>query len=173
MSLLALCAGNLPVTGEFPAQRPVTRSFDVFFDLCLDEWSSKESWGWWFKTPSHPLWCHCNELEFVHFISWWVVLFSCNSMTSFTESQTLLTPEPSVLWGIDFIFLMIYLHEGYSFMWLFVFNWCSYCFLVMSQHCDVSWWNLFLKCDTERGFQHFSVFRRIFLYIYYICSVTI
>ena len=31
--LLALCAGNSPVTGEFPSQRPVTQSFDVFFDL--------------------------------------------------------------------------------------------------------------------------------------------
>ena len=31
--LLAICAGNSPVTGEFPAQRPVTRSFDVFLDL--------------------------------------------------------------------------------------------------------------------------------------------
>ena len=31
--LLAICAGNSPVTGGFPAQRPVTRSFDVFSDL--------------------------------------------------------------------------------------------------------------------------------------------
>ena len=30
-ALLAICTGNAPVTGEFPAQRPVTRSFDVFF----------------------------------------------------------------------------------------------------------------------------------------------
>ena len=30
--LLALCEGNLPVTGGFPFQRPVTRNFDVFFD---------------------------------------------------------------------------------------------------------------------------------------------
>ena len=30
-ALLAFCAGNSPVTGEFPSQRPVTRSFDVFF----------------------------------------------------------------------------------------------------------------------------------------------
>ena len=36
-ALLALCAGNSPVTGEFPAQRPVTRSFDVFFDLRLNK----------------------------------------------------------------------------------------------------------------------------------------
>ena len=31
--LLAICAGNSPVRGEFPTQRPVTRSFDVYFDL--------------------------------------------------------------------------------------------------------------------------------------------
>ena len=36
-ALLALCAGNSPVTGEFPTQRPVTRSFDVFFDLRLNK----------------------------------------------------------------------------------------------------------------------------------------
>ena len=32
-TLLAICAGNSPVTGKFPSQRPVTRTFDVFFDL--------------------------------------------------------------------------------------------------------------------------------------------
>ena len=32
-TLLAICAGNSPVPGEFPTQRPVTRSFDVYFDL--------------------------------------------------------------------------------------------------------------------------------------------
>ena len=36
-ALLAFCAGNSPVTGEFPTQRPVTRSFDIFFDLCLNK----------------------------------------------------------------------------------------------------------------------------------------
>ena len=34
-ALLALCAGNSPVPAEAPAQRPVTRNFDVFFDLRL------------------------------------------------------------------------------------------------------------------------------------------
>ena len=60
-ALLALCAGNAPVSGEFPAQRPVTRSFDVFFDLRLNKQLSKRSWGWWFETLSRPLWRHCNE----------------------------------------------------------------------------------------------------------------
>ena len=53
-ALLATCAGNSPVTGEFPAQRPVTRSFDIFFDLRLHKRLSKQSWGQWFKTPSRP-----------------------------------------------------------------------------------------------------------------------
>ena len=34
-ALLAICAGNSPVPGEFPTQRPVTRSFDVVFFICV------------------------------------------------------------------------------------------------------------------------------------------
>ena len=59
-ALLAFCAGNSPVTGEFPAQSPVTRSFDVFFDLRLNKRLSKQPRGWWFETPSGSLWRHCN-----------------------------------------------------------------------------------------------------------------
>ena len=61
-ALLAICAGNAPVPGEFPAQRPVTRSFGVFFDLRLNKRLSKQSWGWWFETLLRPLWRHCNGL---------------------------------------------------------------------------------------------------------------
>ena len=43
--LLVLCVGNSPVTGELPAQRPVTQSFDVFFDLRLNTRLSKQSWA--------------------------------------------------------------------------------------------------------------------------------
>ena len=59
--LLAICAGNSPVTAEFPAQMPVTRNFDVFFVLLLNKRLSKQWWGWWFERPSLPLWRHCNE----------------------------------------------------------------------------------------------------------------
>ena len=54
--LLAICAGNSPVTGEFPSQRPVTRSFDVFFDLCLNKRLSKHQWldaGDWRRHRAH------------------------------------------------------------------------------------------------------------------------
>ena len=40
-ALLAICAGNSPVPGESPSQRPVTRSFDVYFDLRLNKRLSK------------------------------------------------------------------------------------------------------------------------------------
>ena len=40
-ALLALCAGN----------SPVTRSFDAFFDLHLNKRLSKQSRGWWSETP--------------------------------------------------------------------------------------------------------------------------
>ena len=49
-ALLVLCADNSPVTGEFPSQRPVTRSFDVvFFDLRLNKRlniQSRRRWFW-------------------------------------------------------------------------------------------------------------------------------
>ena len=62
-ALLAFCAGNSPVTSEIPAQRPVTRSFGLFSDLRLNKRLRKQSWGWWFDTPSRSLWRHCNALS--------------------------------------------------------------------------------------------------------------
>ena len=89
-TLLAICAGNSPVTGEFPRQRPVTWSFDVFFELCLNKRLRKQSWGWWFDTPSCPLWRHCND--------WWIlfdnkltlaqVMAWCRQATSHYLSQS-------------------------------------------------------------------------------------
>ena len=72
--LLVICAGNSPVSGEFPAQRPVTRGFDVFFDLRLSERLSKHSWGWWLETPSPLLWRHIDgilhwHLQYTHVLN--------------------------------------------------------------------------------------------------------
>ena len=44
-------------------QRPVTRRFDVFFDLRLNKRLNKQSWGWWFETPSRPLWRQCDAVS--------------------------------------------------------------------------------------------------------------
>ena len=61
-ALLALGSGNSPVTGEFPSQRPVTRSFDVFFDLRPNKRLKKKTiaCGWSVETPVCSLWHHCN-----------------------------------------------------------------------------------------------------------------
>ena len=77
---LALCAGNSPVTGEFPSQRPVTRSFDVFLDLRLNKRLSKETRRRWFETPSESLWRHCNGCGFyeVNIWSMFYIRHSCN-----------------------------------------------------------------------------------------------
>ena len=54
--LLALCEGNSPVVGELPSQKPVTQSFDVFFDMRLNKRLSKPSRHWWFETPLRSVW---------------------------------------------------------------------------------------------------------------------
>ena len=72
--------GEFPRTDEYPTQRPVTLSFDVFFDLHLNKRLSKQSWGWWFDMQSCPLWRRRNAFTSVLFVdvisSWylWVAL---------------------------------------------------------------------------------------------------
>ena len=54
-----------------PRWTPRTKASDAelwrFFDLCLNKWLSKQSWGWWFETLSHPLWRHSNVRSFFHY----------------------------------------------------------------------------------------------------------
>ena len=55
--------GEFTGPGEFLIQRPVLRSFDIFFDLRLNRRLSKQPWGWWFEIPSWSLWRLCNVLK--------------------------------------------------------------------------------------------------------------
>ena len=73
-SLLALCEGNPLVTGGFPSHKPVTHSFDVFFDLRLNKRLSKQWRRLWFETPSRSLWRHCNDTVYELTIQWYVVI---------------------------------------------------------------------------------------------------
>ena len=75
-TLLALCARNSSVTGEFPSQRPVTRSFDVFFDLRLNKRLGKQSRHWWLGTQSRLLWRHCDD----------IINFTESNITDLSES---------------------------------------------------------------------------------------
>ena len=86
-ALLALCAGNSPVTGEFPTQRPVTRSFDVFFDQLPNKRVSKQWWGWWFETPSCPLWRHCNAYLIWNYMTCAMLVPTGSSVKPFRSEQ--------------------------------------------------------------------------------------
>ena len=62
--LLALCAGKSPHKGRW-------RGALMFFSaLCLNKRLSKQSWGWWIETPSHPSWRHSNSYRYVQYIPW-------------------------------------------------------------------------------------------------------
>ena len=53
--------GESPVTGGFPSQMPVTRSFDVINYLRLNKRLNKRSRHRWFETQTRPLWRHCID----------------------------------------------------------------------------------------------------------------
>ena len=82
-----LC-GEFTGTGEFPAQRPVTRSFDVFFDLRPNKRLSKQPWGWWFETPSWSLWRQRNVMRTItactNLSIWWRAVVRQHTMLTFT-----------------------------------------------------------------------------------------
>ena len=120
-ALLALCVcvcvcggggGDSPVTGEFPSHRPVMQSFDVFFDLRLNKRLSKQSWGWWFETPSRSLWRRCNgytlwqspsNFHVMHLVSRPTKQISWHSASNVMISI-------SWFWGADF-------HSKVNFWW--------------------------------------------------------
>ena len=82
--------GNSPVTGEFPSQRPVTRSFDVFFDLRRNKRLGKQSRSRWFETPSRSLWHHSKVFALGdRFIflqqKYWTKKQRCTSKFDFVE----------------------------------------------------------------------------------------
>ena len=74
-SMMTSSNGNIfrvtgPLCGEFTCPRgiPRTKASDAelqfFFDLRPNKLLSKQSWGWWIETPSHPLWRHLNGAIF-------------------------------------------------------------------------------------------------------------
>ena len=63
---------HIPRYWPFVRQRPVTQSFDVYFDMHPNKRLSKQSWGWWFETPSRPLLRHCNVKK-----SWRIRVIRC------------------------------------------------------------------------------------------------
>ena len=129
--------------GDFPSQRPVTRSFDVFFDLHLNKKLSKQSIRWWFETLLRPLWRHCNgsvgvlvghladiisycAVCYKHFISQLVCFVTDCTIVSqlLMTTVTLLLPSSRImrhcLWCLGIRILFLYRSEA-SIEWLLYF----------------------------------------------------
>ena len=95
-----------PVTGEFPTQRPVTRSFDAFFDLRLNKRLSKQWRGWWFETSSRSLWRHCNEG--VTHCPW--MAYACDALTQTWTNHTQIRGVLAWFPEINFFICMHMMH---------------------------------------------------------------
>ena len=96
-----LC-GEFTGPGEFPTQRPVTRSFDVFFDLRPNKQLSKQPRGWWFETPPWSLWRQCNT----HTATAWSLAFETTfilgilfSFVGGTDSRLLVPSKDMIIRG--------------------------------------------------------------------------
>ena len=85
LMLLALSEGHPPVISGLLAQKPVTRSFDVFFDLRLNKQLSKQSRHQWFEMPLCSLWRYCNELP--HFSQRPMIWCRCTHENSYSWSR--------------------------------------------------------------------------------------
>ena len=100
--VIDLCAGNSTVTGEFPSRRPVTRSFDVFFDLRLNKRLSKQSRRRWLETTSRSLWRHCNIRVAECYVLWIIPTLSTVReiwQKYFLHPNILPTPNVSIWWN--------------------------------------------------------------------------
>ena len=78
---------------HFPRYWPVTRSFDVFFDMRPNKQWSKQWWGWWFKMTSFPLWRHCNDQVICSTPQWFGV-----SSLGISKLWVLCSIDIGVLW---------------------------------------------------------------------------
>ena len=114
-ALLNLCAGNSLVIGESPSQRPVTGSFDVFFDLPLNKRLSKQSWHRWFETGNYMFWngtigflrsvkhvmrafeCICNDIKTLHPEPKWIFLAFLEYCISYLIGLS--SRNPNAMWS--------------------------------------------------------------------------
>ena len=124
---LAFCVGNSPVTCEFPAQRPVTQSFDVFFDLRLNKQLGRQSWGWWFEMASGSLWLQCNGI------------YSILGSIVVTELYAILLSNQTMSWQYLYIYTRTYIciyvqMKGHSLLKVY----CLYANLRFLQR----WWSI-------------------------------
>ena len=160
-ALLALCAGNSPGTGEFPTQRLVTQSFDVFFDLRLNKLLSKQSWGWWFETLPCPLWRHSNGACLCHYVESTVEGWVFNAKGCIIELKQiiLLNSKPKHLHFTEPIKISMSHRSSHLMPKTWCLKWIYFSPMASVHYTDVKWVLLHLKSLADCLFvqQHVQV----------------
>ena len=149
-----------PVTDEAPSQRPVTRSFDVFFDLRLNKRLTKQSRRRWFKTPSRWWWRHCyvhikfsysypyylHRIMSTNKLPIWFLVISCMGMC---VAPSLILPglyTPRILHGLYTPRTIRFIYISGCILVSCCFCYCVlYCFIYMS---------VFVSNDEIKIFNH-------------------
>ena len=114
-----LC-GEFTGPGEFPTQRPVTQSFNVFFDLRPNKQLSIQPWGWWFRTPSWSLWHSVMYYQkWVTHISWFMISLSVIPSSMYRTSvlysfKYIVLPmiSPNIYWPDEHLLDFEYINGG-------------------------------------------------------------
>ena len=142
-----------PFVWEFPTQRPVTPSFDVFFDLRLNKRLSKQSSGWWFETPSRPLWRHRNG----------------NDATCVTKQRQLVYYKACSRWNLKAVISITWKYHGktepiLTICYVLYTSICYYIYLILItllESRDLIWWQRFILAYIFNF--TFSVLRQTYL----------
>ena len=112
-ALLALCEENPPVTGGLSSQRPVTGTFDDFFDSHLNKKLSKQSTRRWFDTQLRSSCRHCNVWEQHHL--WMLSTLNISCQLGIIIWNTLRPRVRNILWFEDKLGCVVKLAQFYLF----------------------------------------------------------
>ena len=110
-ALLALCAGNSPVTGKFPSQRSVTRSCNVFFDLRRKNgWVNNRKAGdlrlnrdlYDVTVLKRPPYVDCLNIWLVFYSKWiWGQLYDISTAVGYYDAARILYIQDVIFWYPD------------------------------------------------------------------------
>ena len=165
---MALCAGISPVIGEFPSQRPVTRSFDVFFDLYLNIQLNIQSRRRRLEAQSHSLWRHC--IYFLRCTYLCLPSMLCNLWLNCYINT--LRPRQNSSHFADDIFKVIFSYRSVSFRFKFHWKLIPNILFTCSLHVSISLddglsvrlhWRI--RVDPEYCY-HYVIYIYIYIYIY-------
>ena len=128
---LALCVGNSPVTGECPSQRSVTRSFDLFFDLRLNnDWVNNHEAGDWKRHRAH------YDVTVMNWGLTWPI-WHAESAVNENYVNKLYLFHLYINAPIEYLFCVIctpykntHLWKSLSFIYLFLIQWFSICYII-------------------------------------------